>query len=135
MCKRLRLSWGTGSVEVSLNESSTAQALYASAPFEAAANRWGDEVFLATEVAGEAAEADAETVSLGDAAFWPPGQALCLFFGPTPLSVGDEIRPASPVAVIGRIEGGADAWDRLAEVRDGLELEVRAAAAGAEQGE
>ena len=38
-------------------------------------------------------------------AYWPPGQAICLFFGPTPMSVGDEIRPASPVNVVGSLEG------------------------------
>ena len=40
----------------------------------------------------------------GDVAYWPPGQALCLFFGPTPASQGDEIRPLSPVNVVGRME-------------------------------
>ncbi|MQG29069.1 MAG: hypothetical protein FI723_11855, partial [SAR202 cluster bacterium] len=37
--------------------------------------------------------------------YWPPGQAFCLFFGPTPASQGDEIRPASEVTVIGKIIG------------------------------
>ena len=46
-----------------------------------------------------------ETVELGTIGYWPPGHALCLFFGPTPASRGDEIRPASPVNVIGRIDG------------------------------
>jgi hypothetical protein len=42
---------------------------------------------------------------MGAVAFWPPGQAICLFYGLTPMSTGDEIRPASPVNVIGQIEG------------------------------
>jgi len=46
-----------------------------------------------------------EVVSLGDIAYWPQGQAMCIFFGMTPVSKGDEIRPVSPVNVIGRIEG------------------------------
>ena len=44
-------------------------------------------------------------VDMGAVAYWPPGQAICLFFGPTPMSVGDEIRPASPVNVVGSLEG------------------------------
>lgn len=36
-----------------------------------------------------------------------PGRAFCVFFGPTPASRGDEIRPASPVTVIGRVVGDA----------------------------
>jgi hypothetical protein len=42
---------------------------------------------------------------MGAVAYWPPGQAICLLFGPTPMSVGNEIRPASPVNVFGSIEG------------------------------
>ena len=49
---------------------------------------------------------------MGDVGYWPPGQALCLFFGPTPASHDDEIRPASPVNVIGRIEGDASVLKR-----------------------
>ena len=46
-----------------------------------------------------------EVVELGDLGYWPPGQAFCPFFGPTPASQGDEIRPASEVTVIGKIIG------------------------------
>ncbi|MFH1414701.1 MAG: cyclophilin-like family protein [Elusimicrobiota bacterium] len=46
-----------------------------------------------------------ETVNKGDLAFWPSGSAFCIFFGPTPMSIGDEIRPASAVNIIGRIPG------------------------------
>ncbi len=40
---------------------------------------------------------------MGDLAYWPPGNAMCIFFGPTPMSRGDEIRPASEVNVFGNI--------------------------------
>ena len=42
---------------------------------------------------------------MGALAYWPPGQAICLFFGPTPMSQSEDIRPASAVNVIGQIEG------------------------------
>ncbi len=46
-----------------------------------------------------------EVVDMGDLGYWPPGRAFCIFFGPTPASRGEEIRPASPVNVFGRVEG------------------------------
>ena len=53
-----------------------------------------------------------EVVELGDLGYWPPGRAFCIFFGPTPASRGDEIRPASAVTVIGRVCGDATAFKR-----------------------
>ena len=44
-------------------------------------------------------------MEVGEVAYWPPGQALCIFFGPTPASVGDEPRAASPVNPLGSIDG------------------------------
>ena len=46
-----------------------------------------------------------ETVELGDLAYWPPGKAFCIFYGKTPASQGDEIRPASAVNPIGTVHG------------------------------
>ena len=67
-------------------------------PIEASASTWGDEIYFGIPVAaGE--EMGQEVVELGDLGYWPPGSAFCMFFGPTPMSRGDEIRPASPVTV------------------------------------
>ncbi|HIH46645.1 MAG TPA: hypothetical protein HA292_06115 [Candidatus Nitrosotenuis sp.] len=72
-------------------------------PFELKANVWGKEIY--TEPAPFSAESEnaKSVVKLYDVAFWPPGKALCLFYGPTPISTKDEIKPYSPVNVIGRV--------------------------------
>src|SRR6266508_6216946 len=57
-------------------------------------------------------ESPRETVELGDLGYWPPGNAFCIFFGPTPASRGKEIRPASPVNVFGRIVGDATVFTK-----------------------
>ena len=104
--RRIKINAGGVTVTALLNESSTADLVWAALPLEALASTWGDEIYFRIEL--EAGEDDArEVVDFGDVAYWPPGQALCLFFGPTPMSRGDEIRPASPVNVIGKIEGDA----------------------------
>ena len=74
----------------------------------------------------EAAEADDSlaTVDKGAVAYWPPGSALCLFWGPTPMSRGDEIRPASAVNVLGAIEGDPTV---LARARFGAEIVIERA--------
>jgi len=106
-----------------LNDSSTADKVWDALPITSAGSTWGDEIYFRVPV--EAEEDDAqEVVSMGDVAFWPPGQALCLFFGPTPASRGDEIRPASPVNVVGRIEGDATI---LKQVKSGATVTVEKA--------
>ncbi len=54
---------------------------------------------------------------VGDIAYWPNANALCIFFGPTPLSI-DDGRPVSrfPLVKVGKITGDVsgmyDAGDR-----------------------
>ena len=52
-------------------------------------------------------------VSEGDLGYWPPGNAFCIFFGTTPVSRGDEIRPASPVNVFGKIIGDSKVFKKV----------------------
>ena len=102
--RRIKIVAGGVEAMALLNDSETADLVWAALPISASANTWGDEIYFRIDLS--TSEQDArEVVEMGDVAFWPPGQALCLFFGPTPMSVGDEIRPASAVNVIGRIEG------------------------------
>jgi len=81
----------------------TVQAVLEKLPIEVKINRWGDELYtdaMPVKVREENARA---LVDLMDVAYWPEGHALCLFFGPTPISKGKEIKPYSPVNVIGKI--------------------------------
>ena len=82
----------------------TLKAILDNLPIESTALRWGDEIYFETNIDIDL-ENPQETVRKGDVAYWPPGKAICIFFGPTPISSGDEIRPASPVNVWGRILG------------------------------
>ncbi|MEM2822728.1 MAG: cyclophilin-like fold protein [Thermofilaceae archaeon] len=103
---------GTVIVELTGRNPRTAEALLRALPFESRARRWGEEVYFESPV--DAGEEDAsELVEVGDVAYWPPGRALCLFFGPTPISRPGEIRPASSVNVIGRVVEGLDVLRRV----------------------
>lgn len=96
-------------------------------PLEGTARRWGDEVYFEIPVEAEA-ENPVDTVEAGDIGYWPPGRALCIFFGPTPASRHPgEIRPASPVNPVGKIVGDPRAFS---SVRDGERIGVRRADIG-----
>jgi hypothetical protein len=78
-------------------------------------------VYFSTPVAVDL-EKGAEVVEKGAIGYWPPGRALCLFFGPTPASKNpEEIRPASAVTVVGRILADPEILDG---VQDGDPIEI-----------
>ena len=93
------------SIEAELNDSPTSKDLINLLPLEGISQIWGEEIYFSTSINKENDDWAKETVELGDIAFWPPGIAICLFFGKTPVSQGDEIRPASPTNVMGKIVG------------------------------
>ena len=112
---RIRISTpSVGEVYAELSDENpkTAQAVWGALPIEARASTWGDEIYFSIPVEVEA-ENPREVVELGDIGYWPPGSAFCIFFGPTPASQGDEIRPASPVNVFGKVIGDPKVFKRV----------------------
>ena len=105
--RKIEVTAGSVLVTATLNDSSTAEELWNALPLEASANTWGDEIYFRVAVQVDEEDGASDVVDMGALAYWPPGQALCLFFGRTPASRGDEIRAASAVNVIGSIEGDA----------------------------
>ncbi len=101
----IRIRAGDVTVTATLNYSPTADAVWDALPITGRVQTWGDEIYFPILVDAAEAPDAAETVDKGAVAYWPPGSALCLFWGPTPMSRGDEIRPASAVNVIGNIDG------------------------------
>ncbi len=112
MSNRIYIKSGPLELEATLNDTDSAASLWNALPISAVANTWGDEIYFGIPVVAELENAQ-EVVNLGDLAYWPPGRAFCVFFGPTPASRGDEIRPASAVTVIGKVEGDATILKRV----------------------
>jgi uncharacterized protein len=112
LAHRIRITAGDVQATAVLNQSETARAIWAALPIEARGSTWGDEIYFGIPVDRGEEEARA-VVDLGDLAYWPPGKAFCIFFGPTPASHGDECRPASPVNVVGKIDGDPTTFKRV----------------------
>lgn len=108
-------------VEAVLNNSRTAQAIWEALPIVAQINTWGDEVYFTIPVKLEL-EQGQELVAVGDLGYWPTGSAFCIFFGPTPMSRGEEIRPASAVTVFGKVVGDATV---LRKASSGAQITVK----------
>ena len=126
--RRIRIRVGTITADAVLNDSETATAIWDALPLSIAGQTWGDEIYFAIPVKPKTERAApspaSEIVAKGDLAYWPPGSAFCIFYGPTPASRGDEIRAASPVNVFGRLLGDPTVFK---PVRSGATVRVERA--------
>ena len=119
MCQ-IKIEFEKISIEADLNNSETANKIKKVLPISSFINTWGDEIYFSIDV--DDPEIDSkEVVELGDIAYWPPGNAFCIFFGLTPASENGDIRPASPVNVIGKILGNLEI---LKSVKSGEKVSI-----------
>ncbi|MBP8951558.1 MAG: hypothetical protein KBI47_04135 [Armatimonadetes bacterium] len=121
---RIKITAGDVSAYAQLGDGPTAKKVWEALPIEASAQTWGDEIYFGIPVqANKEPDAKAER-AVGDLAYWPPGNAFCIFFGPTPMSSGDLPVAASPVNTLGTVEGDATVFK---SVRSGAKVIIEAA--------
>ena len=120
---KIRITSGDVSFTATLNDSPTSQKIWDALPIVGSVQTWGDEIYFPIPVSASNDDTAAEVVEKGAVAYWPPGNALCLFWGPTPASRGDEIRPASAVNVCGMIDGDPTV---LADAPNGGQIRIEA---------
>ena len=104
-----------------LNGTETANRIWEALPFEVNGVRWGDEIYFEIPVELAAASDARQEMVVGELAYWPQGHAFCIFFGPTPVSLGEEPRAYSDVNPFGQIEEGSE---QLAIIEDGTMVTV-----------
>ena len=103
----------------------TVKMILANLPIRTKIHIWGEELYSDPIPAKAEEENAVSVVSISDVAYWPPGHALCLFYGPTPMSSGEEIRPYSPVNVIGKIQNPDK--EIISKLWDGIRATLKAA--------
>jgi hypothetical protein len=120
MERQIRIKAGSVIALAELYNTKTADAIWQALPLDGNIHTWGEEIYFSIPLKLEL-EAGQEVVNSGDLGYWPPGSAFCIFFGPTPMSRGSEIRAASPVDVFGSL---VDDPKVFREVKDGEKVVV-----------
>jgi uncharacterized protein len=104
---------------IELNDSkspNTIKAILDNLPIKVKINRWGDELYTDKTPISVEEENPQSVVYLLDVAYWPEGNAICLFLGPTPISKEpNKILPYSPVNIVGRITSTTSSTDDILE--------------------
>ena len=119
---KIKIIAGNIQVNADLENTNTASVIFNALPIESTAHLWGEEIYFNIPVELEL-EDGKEILEEGDIAYWPSGKSMCIFFGPTPSSKGEEIRAYSPVSVFGRVSDDAK---KLKKVREGDRIRVEA---------
>jgi len=94
------------SIDLELDDTmcpNTVKSFLQNLPFTLGVNLWGEEIYTNESPINVDEENAKAQVELYDVAYWPTGKAICLFYGPTPIGNKNEIKPYSPVNVIGKI--------------------------------
>ena len=94
---------GDTEVQSEWNDSETAKRILEALPIESSGSYWGGEFYFSIPVKTPAEKTAREVVDPGTVAYWPEGHCLCIFWGPTPVSEGQECRAASKVNLVGRV--------------------------------
>ncbi len=119
--KLIDITTGDISITAKLNDSPTAVSIWEALPVEGRVNRWGEEIYFKIPVSAEQEKDARAEVNVGELGYWPVGEAFCIFFGPTPMSGGDKPVAASPVNIVGEVEGDSTV---LTVVPDGAAIRL-----------
>lgn len=122
MTTNITITAGEIELQAELFDTPCAKAIAATLPITARPNVWGDEFYFTIPIDIPLDNTATTAVTVGDIGFWPPGNALAIFFGPTPLSSGPDPVPASEVNIVGRITGDATLLKKAKKVR---EIEIK----------
>lgn len=115
---KIRITVGKLSMVAELNDTSTARKIAEALPITTSFNTWGDEIYFSIPVNAALDDSAREVVQMGDLGYWPSGAAFCIFFGPTPMSSGGKIVPASAVNIVGKVLGDATMFKQVMHERE-----------------
>ena len=115
MPTKIKLTFEGHELAAELNDSETAKAIARRLPLTVRMSRWGDEYYggIGAKLDVSPAKDARDDMAVGELAYWIPGNALCVFFGPTPVSDGDEPKAASPVNPVGKVTGDVKVLKKL----------------------
>jgi len=100
--------------DLELDESPIADALYLSLPLTKEINVWGGEIYFEVPVSMEV-RGTKRVMERGEVAYWPEGNALCIFFDRTPISKGTAPEAFNQVVPLGKVLGDLTTLSDLAD--------------------
>ena len=99
------INYNDFSLNIKLNNSQTSKAIQKLNDFKAKINTWGEEIYFKTPLKTANLEPNSrDIINLGEVAYWVEGSSIAIGYGPTPASLGNEIRLVTKVNIIGNYD-------------------------------
>lgn len=122
MVRKILITISNLSVSAELNSSISADKIWEALPLSGSVNVWGDEIYFEIPVSLKEVSDAQQEVEVGTLAYWPPGSALCVFFGKTPVSTSDKPKAYSPVNILGLVDGDSKVF-KIVEAGDQIVID------------
>ncbi|MCX8034407.1 MAG: cyclophilin-like fold protein [Thermodesulfovibrio sp.] len=103
MPEKIKIIIENKEIKAELFDTECAKRIFQALPIESNINEWGDEFYFSIGISIPLDNTATTLIKVGDIGYWPPGEAIAIFFGKTPLSIGDDPVPASEVNIVGKL--------------------------------
>ena len=101
----MNINYNDFNLNIKLNNSETSKAIQKLNDFKAKINTWGEEIYFETPLKTAKLDLNSrDVINLWEVAYWVEGSSIAIGFGPTPASLGNEIRLVTKVNIIGNYD-------------------------------
>ena len=119
------INYNDFNLNIRLNNSQTSKAIQELVDFKAKINTWGKEIYFETPLKTAKLEPNSrDVINLGEVAYWIEGSSIAIGFGPTPASLGTEIRLVTKVNIIGNYDVSDDNLQFLNNLNDNCKINI-----------
>lgn len=106
--KKIKIKINHIQTTAELYDTPTGQAIADQFPINSKINTWGKEIYFSIPVICDLEKNSRSVLEIGELGYYPPMQAFCIFYGPTPMSSSEKPQAADNVNVFGKISGSMD---------------------------
>ena len=119
------INYNDFNLNINLNNSETSKAIQKLNDFKAKINTWGEEIYFETPLKTAKLEPNSrDVINLGEVAYWVEGSSIAIGFGPTPASLGNEIRLVTKVNIIGNYDVSDANLQFLKNLNDNYKINI-----------
>jgi hypothetical protein len=116
--KKALIKSGHYNIEIDFLDTHTAKVIYSELPIISKVNLWGHEVYFHTDLKIKIEKEARQIVEKGEIAYWSQGDAIAIGYGPTPISINQEIRLVSDCNIWAKTEYDLEQLNSLKEQQE-----------------